>query len=115
MVAPCFGGVAGGNVAPCGENGVHACVVPCLDVAFGIAYIDAVFRLHLEYGAGVVHGEWAGFGLGAGVAADDYGGWGNEAEFGDKAVGEYVGFVGDDAPCDVLDGELGEQGVDFGE
>ena len=115
VVAPCFGGVAGGDVAPCGEDGLHACIEPCLDVAFGVAYIDAVFRLHLQGGAGVAHGQGAGFGFGAGVDADDDGGRDGEAEFGDKAVGEGLGFVGDDAPCDVLCGELGEQGVDFGE
>jgi len=53
--------------------------------------------------------------LGAGVAADDDGGRDGKAEFGDKAVGEGLGFVGDDAPLDVLRGKSGEQGVDFGE
>ena len=115
MVAPCFGRVARGDVAPCGKDGFHTCDAPCLDVAFGIANVDAVFRLRLDGGAGVVHGDGAGLGCAASVAANDNGGRGDEAKFGDKTVGKGLGFVGDDAPLDVLRGELGKQGVDFGE
>ena len=42
--APVFGVVGGGDVAPHGQYGFHACVAAGLYVAFGIADVQALVR-----------------------------------------------------------------------
>ena len=68
-------------------------------------------RVGVDLSARIQHGFDAGLGLAAGVAADDDGGWDDEAEFGDEFVGEAHGFVGDDAPFDAAFSEFGDEFV----
>lgn len=108
---PCFGLVFGGDIAPVGKYGFHACVASGLHVAFGVADVNRVLRVGMDLFARIQHGFDAGFGFAAGVAADDDGGRDDEAEFGDEFVGEAHGFVGDDAPFDAASVEFGNHFV----
>ncbi|CWP27338.1 Uncharacterised protein [Neisseria meningitidis] len=82
-----------------------------MDVAFGITDVECVLRVGVDLSARIQHGFDAGLGFAAGVAADDDGGWDDEAEFGDEFVGEAHGFVGDDAPFDAALVEFGNEFV----
>ena len=60
-------------------------------------------------GTGVEQGLGAGFGLGAGVAADDGGGRRGEAELWHEGVGEAGVFVGYDALANAACVQVGDE------
>ena len=107
--APSFRLILRTNVAEQRHECLHAGGVAGLDIARGIAHVQALFRFAAGELAGVQHGFRVWLAVCRGVATHDAYRVFLQAELFDERIGEERRLVGDNAPVETARRELIEQ------